>query len=975
MPPDGSPLRPPWLDTPTPRAGRYVLGPLLGQGGVGEVREAWDPVLQRTVALKILRRLDPDSVVRFLREAQAQSRVNHPNICQIYDVDSSEGAPRIAMQLVRGPTLADAAGDLSVDACVQILIQVAGAVHAAHRLRLIHRDLKPSNILLERGSDGAWIPYVCDFGLAIAPEDATLTAPQWVHGTPAYMAPEQRLGERAALGPATDVFALGGTLRFALRGGLDLPDRTAPRRHGTALTGTPPTGRAIPAALRRILGKCLEPDPALRYPSAADLAEDLARFRAGLPVLAHPAGRLGRLWQRGRRPRARTLVLVLAAAVLLAGAALAQRRHAAALGRRVHWEQVYGDTAQALERELSLERMQPPHDLRPTYADLRFRLARLQSDLPAQGPEAQGAGHRALGQIRLLLGDFPGAWQDLDLAWKLGGQSPGLAGLQARALVGLERRAQREASFATGLARSSAGPDGPGAQIEALIHRESGAETDDFLAALASFQRGDYGKAYGQARFGLLARPWEAAGLQSLCLTCLGREAFRTGDGPLAEARFREAMAVAQRFLEAEPSDEPIRHAYLLAGRGLALLQQDRQRLSLPFLAELQAFSGDALDLDPDNPDLQDDWVAVQGFKAAGQAQRGTDPCPVLAAALAFLERRGRPPLPVPLRAERMLLLWQQAVGTFRRGGDPRPTLAQALRDGGHTTFLGQDFLGDVLAFRARVEAARGQDPRPTLAEALARLRPQLGQAPPPQLCRTAAQLWRQRAQWEAARGLDAQASRLQALAWAGRAGSGAPETVPERRQQGVQIHAHNAGGLVTHGVGDDHLPAVDERPAAVDHIGHIAFPAAALRLDQGFPQPADDPSGVFQVQQDRADAILAHGPHAVGEHQPAAFRFHGRPAVADLDRLPQFRRPEQGPGVAPVVGIVREHDEQVLLVLARQHRVVAVNAPGEQRHALVLHRRTVQGQHPEVVEVLGLDELGQDRVAVEGGVGGVVQH
>jgi serine/threonine-protein kinase len=898
MPPDGSTLRPPWLDAPTPRAGRYVLGPLLGQGGVGEVREAWDPVLQRTVALKILRRMDPDSVVRFLREAQAQSRVNHPNICQIYDVDSSEGAPRIAMQLVRGPTLADAAGDLSVDACVQIMIQVAGAVHAAHRLRLIHRDLKPSNILLERGPDGGWIPYVCDFGLAIAPEDATLTAPQWVHGTPAYMAPEQRRGERAALGPATDVFALGGTLRFALRGGLDLPDPTAPRRRGTAPAGMP-TRRTIPAGLRRILGHCLEPDPALRYPSAAALAEDLARFRAGLPVLAHPAGGmerlgwlgclgclgcLGRLWQRRRRPRPRTLALVLAAATLLAGAALAQGRQAASLRSRAHWERLYGDTAQALERELSLERMQPAHDLRPTYADLRFRLARLQSDLPAQGPEAQGAGHQALGQIRLLLGDFPGAWADLDLAWKLGCRSPGLAGLQARALVGLERQAQCEASFATGLARVGGGSNGPAAQMEALIHRASGAGTDDFLAAQASFLRGDYGKAFGQARLGLLARPWEAAGLQSMCLTGLGREAFRSGDGPLAEARFRAAMAVAQRFLEAEPSDEPIRHAYLLAGRGLALLQQDRQGLSPAFLAGLQAFSGDALDLDPDNPDLQDDWLAVQGFKAVGQAQRGADPRPVLAAALAFLDRRGRPPLPVTLRAERMLLLWQQAVCTFRRGGDPGPALGRALQDGGHTSFLGQDFLGDVLAFRARVEAARGQDPRPTLAEALARLRPQLGQAPPPQLCRTAAQLWRQQAQWEAARGLDAGASRIQALAWAGRAGSGALDPVPERRQQGVQIHAHDAGGPVAHGVGNDHLPAVDEPPAAVHHVGHIAFTAAALGFDEGFPQPADDPGGILQVQQDRAYAVLAHRPHPMGKHQPAAFRLHGRPAVADLD-------------------------------------------------------------------------------------------
>ena len=144
-----------------------MLGPLLGQGGMGEVREAWDVVLCRTVALKVLRKMDPGSLIRFMHEARLQSRLVHPNICQIFDVDSSESAPRIAMQLVRGPTLADACGGLGVEEIVRLLAQVAEGVQAAHQLMLIHRDLKPSNILLDPNPEGGWTPYVCDFGLAM----------------------------------------------------------------------------------------------------------------------------------------------------------------------------------------------------------------------------------------------------------------------------------------------------------------------------------------------------------------------------------------------------------------------------------------------------------------------------------------------------------------------------------------------------------------------------------------------------------------------------------------------------------------------------------------------------------------------------------------------------------------------------------------------------------------------------------------
>ena len=205
---ESSPHQPLWLDASRPREGRYVLGPLLGKGGMGEVVEAWDVVLCRTVALKILRNMEPTALIRFMHEAQIQARVAHPNICRIYDVDSSEGTVKIAMQLIRGPNLEHACRDLSPTALVTLVAQVAEAVHAAHAVKLIHRDLKPSNILLEKGPNDRWLPYICDFGLAMSLDEPALTATGGAIGTPAYMAPEQFHGERGRIGPATDVYAL-----------------------------------------------------------------------------------------------------------------------------------------------------------------------------------------------------------------------------------------------------------------------------------------------------------------------------------------------------------------------------------------------------------------------------------------------------------------------------------------------------------------------------------------------------------------------------------------------------------------------------------------------------------------------------------------------------------------------------------------------------------------------------------------------
>ena len=182
---DSIQLQPAWLHAQCPREGRYVIGPMLGRGGMGDVHEAWDVVLCRTVALKVLKAIEPAALIRFMHEAQIHARVVHPNICRVYDVDNFQGSLRVAMQLVRGPNLEQVRSELSLMEVAAIMTLVAQAVHMVHRLNLVHRDLKPSNILLERSAEGEWVPYVCDFGLAVALDEPALTFTHGVIGTPA----------------------------------------------------------------------------------------------------------------------------------------------------------------------------------------------------------------------------------------------------------------------------------------------------------------------------------------------------------------------------------------------------------------------------------------------------------------------------------------------------------------------------------------------------------------------------------------------------------------------------------------------------------------------------------------------------------------------------------------------------------------------------------------------------------------------
>lgn len=307
---------------------KYHTAVPIGRGGMGEVLRAWDPTLNRHVALKLLRSSDPELEERMLREARAQARVSHSNICPVYEVGRHEGRVFIAMQLIDGRPLNEAAADLGIEQKARLLQIVAEAVHAAHTAGLVHRDIKPANILVERTPDGDLKPWVMDFGIArmVEVEGATMTGQ--VLGTPGYLSPEQARGEVSTIDRRSDVFSLGVVLYELLAGCKPHPGDSDMATLVSLLQDDPvPLRRRaphVPRDLETVVMTCLDPDRERRYDSARALADDLGRFLAGETILARPTGIGRRIAVRARRhPVMAGLLAAAAVTVAVLGIGLA----------------------------------------------------------------------------------------------------------------------------------------------------------------------------------------------------------------------------------------------------------------------------------------------------------------------------------------------------------------------------------------------------------------------------------------------------------------------------------------------------------------------------------------------------------------------------------------------------------------------------------------------------------------------------
>lgn len=324
-------------------AGRYEVQDLIGQGAMAEVVRAYDPSINRPLAIKILKdevRAHAPTAARFLREATAAGGLSHPNIVTVYDVGELDGYPYIVMELLDGEPL-DAVlrrdGQLDPERAMAIALQLADALAYAHAQGVVHRDIKPSNIIV--GRDGRSVKIV-DFGIArvaqegeLEEDDSLKTQIGQVLGTPRYMSPEQALGRE--IDGRSDLFSMGAILYEMLTGKRAFQGANAAtlalqitQQDPTPISALAPD---VPKGLQHIVGKLLAKRPEKRFTDGGQLADALRRELGVMQAIAGETGRVAR--RLPLQARMTLLIATVTALVLMVGASLVLARQDAVMRR------------------------------------------------------------------------------------------------------------------------------------------------------------------------------------------------------------------------------------------------------------------------------------------------------------------------------------------------------------------------------------------------------------------------------------------------------------------------------------------------------------------------------------------------------------------------------------------------------------------------------------------------------------------
>lgn len=718
---------------PMPADGPYRPLAFLGDGGMGRVFKALDRQLGRVVALKFLKRLEPEALERFLTEGRAQAQIEHPHVANVYAVGQVEGQPYLAMRFIDGPSLKDALPFLTLEQKVRILQQCAEALHACHRLGIIHRDVKPTNIMLERTEAGPWWPFVMDFGLARELGSESLTVTGVIVGTPVYCSPEQVQGRMEAVDRRSDVYALGATLYecltghppFSAVGGLVELIRRISEEDPKPLRLHLPS---LPRDLQTIVSTCMEKDPARRYDSARALAEDLGRFLDGEPILARPAGFFDRLAKRIRKNRPLAAVIALGTLLVLGLGAVGG---VIALRSRVQAQsaQRFGRESERLEALLFKAYSLPLHDIRPLRRMVEERLAQLEQELAQQGRWSQAAGRLALGRGYLALGRPEAARPHLEVAWRLAPEPESahalglaLARIYQDEVEGLHGplRERRKAEVAQELRDPAL----------ALLKRARNLplESAAYVEGMIALVEDRPAEAQQRAREAQAQLPWfhEAWILEAEALRVKASLALGRGDHAGAQEALDEAGRVLARAVEIARSAPSVRLAEVQRQMLRFQLRSDQGRTSQEDHTEVLASVDRALGTDPEHPEILGFASAAHRRWGTRLMERGEDPLASLDAAIDMAQRGlQQAPRDNALLNNLGTALRYRATWAMRQDRDPRPDLAQAQRalEQALERPRFQDFLlnnlGCCYELQADWEEAHGGDPTEAVRKAV----------------------------------------------------------------------------------------------------------------------------------------------------------------------------------------------------------------------------------------------------------------
>lgn len=628
------------------RFGKYELGIILGQGGMGRVYMANDLVLKRPVALKFLLVEQGASLQRFFQEARAQARVDHEYVCRIYEAGEIDSTPYIAMQYVPGRSLAIAARDMTLEEKLAAMKKVAEGVHAAHVTGLIHRDLKPGNILVHHTEEGEWKPYVMDFGLARELLAEGVTASGVVMGTFAYMSPEQARGESRNLDRRSDVYGLGATMYEILAGAPPFSGSSGADVLLELMQKDPMRLRmidpAIPTDVETITMKCLEKDPGRRYQSARALAEDLDRFLQGEPILARRATVPQRAWKRVRKYPVFSCFIAAAAVTILALAGVAVgASYRAREAARVMTE--FGQEVNRVEAIMRFAYLLPLHDVSPEDAMVRARLKDIEGRMKQIGTIAMGPGDYALGRGYMALREYGEARTRLESAWNEHRyQAPVVAYALGLTLTHLYQNRLAEAQRITVKQEREAklaALDREYREPAKSFLRSAGTslESPQYVDALVALLDKDYPRALAMAGRAYKSLPWlyEARELEGDVYVAMANEQRDHGRNSEAAASYDRAEAAYKEALAKGSSDGSVYES-------LARLHLEAMRMHIyyagdsPQVAFEKALSAcdDALTAQPQSNNAYALRCSTLVRWGEYQMQQGKDPRAVFTAAV-----------------------------------------------------------------------------------------------------------------------------------------------------------------------------------------------------------------------------------------------------------------------------------------------------------------------------------------------------
>jgi serine/threonine-protein kinase len=718
--------------------GRYRNLHHVGSGGMASVFKADDPVLGRAVALKLIRGDDPTLAGRLLLEARAQARIEHEHVCRIYEAGVENGRPFIAMPFIEGRTLRQLENVLTLEQKLQVMKQVAEGVHAAHRAGLVHRDLKPANVIVERGEDGRWFPYVMDFGLAREVDAPGATVTGVVLGTPWYMSPEQARGDSRAVDRRSDVYALGATL-YELAGGRPPFEGDSNVTVVMRLLSEEPVplrrlNPSLPRDVQTIAMKCLEKDPARRYDSARALAEDLGRFLDGEPIQARPASALYRLSRRAQKQRVAVATAALAL-ILVAGFAAAGWRARASARQQAQLAAEFAGTVRDVEWIMRVAHMAPLHDVGQEKAVVRERLRQVAERMRVVGSLAEGPGEYALGRGQLLLGDAEAARVHLERAWNAGARGPEVAYALG---VALGRLYERELALADSIGNKDL-REAKRREIQAALRdpavaylrRSAGADVmaPEYVEGLLALHEKRYAEALAKAAQTRARMPWlyEASLLEGDVHAVMSREKHETGDAAgsrTAVAAAEGAYRAAAAYARSEP--EAFEGLCQIGLQRLEVALYARGELASPYQEGRQACET-ALVVDSERAEVLAKLSNIHRFWAHHLLMQGREPFAALDLA-ADCARRAVALDPRNRRAHGNLGVVYRLRGEYERdhGLEASASLQQAFTSLQKAVELsGADAgsvndLGNAYVTRGQAARDRGGDPREDFAQAIA---------------------------------------------------------------------------------------------------------------------------------------------------------------------------------------------------------------------------------------------------------------